>query len=543
MRNYGMLGAKSVDYQLTNDLIEQNAGPDRRIVSQVQTPDALNRYQEQLLWSTRPEKHIQEDDEDGNEATVRRSRFRMNLYNYGNELGDQDQAYKPEIVADPQPSRTFEENPGNLFRKELQISRLHANYGEAQKDDILQFPENGPRYRPSDKFKMIPGEVRGMGRIQIDEDVNPLYHRWAVKKGIHNFKNQLADVAPDVSDPTKVKNKKRGRKIGKKARDQQELDENLPEIETNVHEMFAIVARKRKHPANLPQEFDKPEDDDRVKNRDRQRKKPKATGAINTGTQIVDSYLEMAEKVGDIESKLKRGQLRPNLGWRVVKPMIANDGIAGFVKKHISVTKTTDLIPNMEFAEFSDADTGIARPSTKDHYVKKSSNMILKLTRELDQPDAAGISRRFKKRIQPELKHSRAMVTDVFGDDDGVYESGKRLNFNKKGDLSFAQIGYDRTDYSKSEDQIIGRRNQAKQSIMPYTGEVQQDDTGIADIHVDRQTIDKTRVVRKVNRDTIRVDADPYSRKITKSSIHPSITKKRNQEARNAAEKARVGHN
>lgn len=522
LRNYGLLGIGATDSQFTNDCIEQNMGHDGKITSQLQDPEALDRYQEQLLRSRRPEKHIQQDDEDGEAITVGMSRYRMNLMQHGNDLGDVQAAYKPEIVNDPVPWRLKEEKQDKLFEKSKKIDRMYVGSTIRQRDDILQFPEYERGYKYSDAQKYIPGEIRTMEKITMDTHVLPIYAKPKQKKVQHNFKNQINDIDETQFDPTMIISKTIKKKLSTVL--EREKVEQIP-VETNVNEMCGIVARKKKTLARLPQDIDRLPDDTETKERGWQRTKPKKMGFVNPGI-VTDSksYLELAETVQNIESKVRRNKNSANLSFRTVVASAIPEEVSIFKKKREKNVKRGGHIPDIRWEDVQDED-GVVNVSKIERHTNRYSNILTtKIRREDVTPDLTSITDRFKKKSKPILGQTRSFAVEVFDDDTSTQERFRLSGPDKKGNLAYAVTGYDLSDTSGVEDDIQKRKHNPKSGIIGMVDPISDMDE-TRNINVHREKSKRTRVSRKMPTGTVSVNTDPYNRS-KKSSMHPSEIKK-----------------
>lgn len=538
LRNYGMLG---VQYEPRNNLelqfIEQNTGHDGRIVSQLQGPDAVTRYQDQLLRSTRPEKHVQEDYEDGEAQTLTKTRYRMNLFEHGNDLGDNNLAYKPEIVNDPISNKSWDERPDVMFEKEKRMHRKYLRPTLAQKDSIMRFPENEPRYRSSEGRNHIDLEVRAVGRVEMEKDREyPIYQKSAINKVQQNFRNQIVEKH-NMDDPTQTRSghKKVRPKAGPQHRTDLEVD---VQDDTNVAEFYNIFEKHTKKNARLNQVLEPISDDTQVKNKDKKWVKKK-TSYINPGS-VSDSasYMDLIEKVNHIESKLKVKTNRPNLNFKTIAPNILPEQLSEFARKMIQPRRGTSHMPNSEFVEYGDDDR-VDNPDVKDHYIKKKSNMVFKVCKETVPEDESGYSGKFKKQIQPNKAQFRDFGREILDDQDQVYEKYVlTTNGNKKGNLSFSQVGHNTQDTSK-----IGSTKKKKvqpklANFIPGYDE-RPDEDCVQEVENHREKSTKTRVRRKLPVDSMSISADPYN-ETKKSLMHPSEIKKRNERNKNKAEYART---
>lgn len=537
LRNYGMLGQSAMDNQLVNDCIEQNTGPDRRIVSQIQGRESLERFQDHLLRSTRPERHVQEDYEDGEQATKQRSRYRMNLMQYGNELGDQEQAYKPEIVNDPIPRRTWEENPAELFKKDKRANKLYTRSTTAQKENILQFPEHEKGYKYSDAFDYIPLEVRNINKIDLDIKEIPLYSRSAVKKSSLDYRDQVEDLKSVFTDPNSVKRKRKGPKISTSFL--REHVDGQP-VDTDVNEIYQSIAKKKKVVPRLPQEITPEGDNMTVQNAGWKRHKPKNIGFVNPGIVTdSDSYLELAETVHNIEKVIKKGANRPKLGFRNVVATAILVEIQDFKKKRSKNVSRSGYVPDVDWDNIED-ETGVANPTKDDHYVKKISNaMVMNVRKEDALPDLLQVTSGFKKAFKPNLVHARNFAVEVFGDDTETMTTTKKLGVSKKGNLSLTGgTGYDTTDTLEIEDQVGSRKKNVKLGNIAIDDKI-DDESGIVGININREKNKKTRVNRAIRVGTVSIDADPYNQ-TAKSPMHPSQFKKKIARSAKLGEYARA---
>lgn len=538
LRNYGMLG---VQYEPRNNLelefIEQNTGHDGRIISQLQGPDAVTRYQDQLLRSTRPEKHIQEDYEDGEAQTLTKTRYRMNLFEHGNELGDNNLAYKPEIVNEPRSNKTWDERPDVLFEREKKIHKKYLRPTLAQKDSILRFPENEPRYRSSEGRNHIDLEVRAVGRVDMERDREyPIYQKSAINKVQQNFRNQIVEKE-NMNDPTQARSSHK--KIRTKNGPQHRTDHEAEIVdETNVLEFYNIFEKRNRKNARLQQDMEPISDDTQVKNRDK-RLVTKATSYINPGS-VSDSasYMDLIEKVNHIESKMKVKTNRPNLNFKTIMPTIFPEQLAEFAKKRVKAKKANSHTAKSEFVEYED-DTGIDNPNMKDHYTKKKSNMVFKIYGENTPSDDSGYSKKFKKQLQPNKAQFRAFGEEILDDQDSVFEKYTlTTNGAKKGNLSFSQLGHDTQDCSDVENT---KKKQARAKVNTHLAvfDERPDEDEIQQIENQREKSNKTRVVRKLPVEGMTLTADPYN-ETKRSLMHPSQIKKRNQRNKNRAEYERA---
>jgi hypothetical protein len=531
-RSYGLSSSQFIDDPVTNNFIEQNLGPDRKIFSQLDTPDALNRYQEQLLNSRRPEKHVQEDYEDGEMATRARGRYRMNLMEFGNELGDTDQAYKPEIVTDPVPTRTFADNPYNQYRKEREISKVQAKWGTAQKESLLNFVNTDPRYKHSDSYKYIPGEIRTMPKIEIADYLVPSRKRAQVVKGIHTFKNSISDVKEKITDPNKSNRKSTSVKARRGHGVRQQLDQShVVQGGDGVNDGLYSTATKKKSAARLPQDIPIIDDESHETDRGRKRENPKfGNRPIHAGS-IVD-IIHDVETVQSITSQLKKNQLRPNLGLKTLIPEMISDTITDIFKSKLITPgrPRTFINPQQETADYSD-ESSLQNPNLKDHNQRGPIKRHIHISKQLIRPDDTNTNPGFVKKIRPNYVQSRNFIVGVYGDDTVINDNHIRTKIVGKKDLSFKTSGLEIEDSDVILGQIQPRKKLGNNSMVLRYEEVQPDLTSVMEVQPIVEKNTKARVSRKLPVGTISVDADPYN-ETKKSLVHPKLLKEkyRNQD-------------
>jgi hypothetical protein len=458
----------------------------------------------------------------------------MNLFEHGNELGDTNLAYKPEIVNDSIANKTWDERHDVLFQKEKKLHRSYLRPTLAQKDSLLRFPENGPRYKSSEGRNHIAKEVRAVGRVDMEKDRTfPIFQRNRDIKAPQNFRNQLVEKQ-NYNDISMTRNKKAKNNLKKKIDHREEYDGNQYQDDTNILEFYNIFQKTSKRKTNrLPQDMEPVQDETGIGRRDW--KKPTRTSHyINPGS-VSDSasYIDMIEKVNHIESKLKIKQNRPNLNFKTIAPIVFGEQISGFARKFVQPKRSESHMPTSEFKEYEDGDK-IADPNKKDHYTKKKSNMVFKIHEPSDDPTQ--YSKKFKKQIKPNLVFFRTFGDQVLDDADRVnakYVLSK--NEGKKGNLSFSQIGHNTQDTAEIN-QAKYKKITKPNSILVAGVDERPDEDKIAYIsNKPKPANTKMRVNRNIPTNTVSVSADPYN-ETKRSALHPAEMKKKREENKRKAE-------
>ena len=320
LRSYNLDKLNYVDDPVSDLMIQENMEPSRKIYNQLDLPDAMEDFQSELLRMRMPETRPRPDEQCNEQETRERSRKIMNLMNYGNVQGDMDLAYKPEIEQVPQPFRKLNENQYHLSQKGKSIDARYACRGEAQKDDMMKHPLGDPKYKHSDVRKYIPGELRTMPKITIEDKEVPLIPKINVGKPIQSFRkidnswmlHYCKDVCR-VDAPRKVSKVIRG--SGHRG-----IFENLPEDKTNVVEMHEIIKGKKNYNATKPeQDFDTPSDPTQIKSVEAKRSLPTKKYVNFNNISSMKDFVEMTEKVNNIETSIRSSQWRPKLGFKTAE--------------------------------------------------------------------------------------------------------------------------------------------------------------------------------------------------------------------------------
>lgn len=499
-RNVGDLQYR--DNVLTNNFVENNTGPDGAIYTQLQLPDAMERYQEQTLHSKRPEKHIQQDDENGEMATRQKARYRMNLFEYGNERGDQNLAYKPEIVNDPVPRRTWDEDKYTQFQREKRIGQGYKMYGVAQKDDILQFPNSDPKFRQADTRKYIPGIIRTMDKLQIDDHLVPNRARGKMPKGVHQFKKTITDVFQPFVETTRQNEKK---STVRKKKGFVDLRQNIDNVSTNdgtkINDLYEILAKPKKTARpRLEQDIEKNKDESKLNPTFKKKYIPKRGDYINFGS--IQDYLAVKETVEEINVKMKRNIPRPKLGFKTVLPDQIVEVVEQFKDKPaFKAKRQTDFtIGQLDETNDFNENVQIDETNPKKHKYGHRPTRFTVIHNEKAVGDDSTLNKDFKKQEKYSKKTQiRQLKYEILGHDDGVndYELPRSKIIGKK-DLSFQTVGHDLSEKLSTKD--FGTRKYTPKYGQNITGlvETNYDDTVINEHHKEEYKSKKARVVRNM---------------------------------------------
>lgn len=449
-RRYGLDEMRYVHNPLVELAMRENTAPSTRIDSQLDLPDSMSRYQEELLNSRVPERRPRDDEQGGEEEVRERSRKIMNIHQYGDVRGDMDVAYQPEIEQVPQPYRKLNENKYHIFQRDKQIHARYGWRGEAQKDAIMQSSATDPKYRHADTRKYIPGYIRTMPKTTIEDKVVPMYERGRFCKPIQNYRNVenvwMLQYCKDKTDTSKVKRKiERHRKPSARP----EVDP-LPD-DTNINMIYTFVSGKYEKTGALKPLAQGAANDDSIAKFERKRQKPKGTGYINTGAIMeIDDLLEIREKVANIQRAVKKAtQRRPTLDYAVTEVSADGTKIKTFEKKRPSATKSNAKIiirPSIEGMKYEDDKV----ENMKEKEKRKPWKQNRKTGYEPTQ--SKGKMQTFKKEL-PKL--TRATIRNFMNESDVVMEdtanTSEKYHKTRKNIDRLAE-GHDLTDETQQTD-------------------------------------------------------------------------------------------
>lgn len=507
-RAYGVQGAAYIDDPMVKMVIDQNMEADPTIYNQLDLPDGMNRYQEELLNARWPEKRVRGDEDGGEEEVRNRSKKIMNLHHYGNVLGDTDLAYKPEIEQVPQPNIKISENKYNLFQREKRLMSQHAFRGEAQKDSIMLHPMNEPKYRHADTRKYIPDTIRTMQKITIEDHVVPLRERMHFIKRDQEFRHvENENILTYCIDAAHVNKKKVTLKRGQSTRP----DVDVTPDQTNVNMMLQMVKGNYDRTKRLNQEHGPITDDDVIAKKDR--KQPKLV-KNNLRINNIEDLVNISDKINTIQRTMEKGTIRPKLGLSTILPMPHFDSISGISDKAPKRAKASTFIlhKGMEHHDIVD---------DKESYVDgpdiKRKKIAVRLTDNVSPTFHHDQIAQQKKTTELKKSALRNLVTELDHIGDNVRSMTSKVSTIQKKDLSFSVVGHNTADDTTQNsfrtkfdlNQSNGREyHRGDPIIMNYEDNVSTIQAKSFD--------DKSKQNRKVHPDALNVSADPYTNNIKK---------------------------
>lgn len=386
-RSYGLDSLRYINSPLTDYVLQENTGPSRKVTSQLDLPDSMLRYQEEILNMRVPETRPRSD-EQGGEAEVReRSKKWMNIMQFGDVRGDMDLAYKPEIEQVPQPYRRLDENPYGIFQRDKEIHARYAWRGEAQKDDMMRNPNSDPKYRHSDTRKYIPGTVRTMMKTTIEDHEVPMYAKANLGKPIQQYRkvenSWILQYCKDKCRVDTVKNYHKVR-VGPGLRHEVE---DVVEDRTNVNVMFTMIKGDYDRTKRL--EPSMPEYADETSTKDIEKKKPMANKKrVNFGNMLeMKDLISVSEKVNRIDKAVKqRMNNRPKLGFSTIEPEEIDENEDGITPQKPGVTRANTFVIHAGFDNISADETKVrgVEKKFKKHY-KQNRNTGYEVSPDDDQ--------------------------------------------------------------------------------------------------------------------------------------------------------------
>lgn len=317
------LGLTGIDIQqcpLTDYVVQQNT-MSNEVYSQLDLPDAMTRYQEELLNMRVPEKKPRDDNVDYSKEIRHRSRQIMNALQFGDIRGDQDLAYKPEIEQTPQPSKIKKETKYDLFQEEKQISARYGWRGEAQKDSITNNPNHEPKYKHSDTRKYIPGYIRTAPKITIEDKEVPMYGKSNIGKPVQQFR--IVDniwALQYCKDTCKARESKTKNKTKSGGNPRHRVEGIKPDT-TNVNLMFTMIKGEYDRTKRLIPDVEINVPNVETKNVEKPKESAKRK-YIDFGKFIeMNDFVNIVEKVNNIDKAIKREMgNRPVLGFSTIEP-------------------------------------------------------------------------------------------------------------------------------------------------------------------------------------------------------------------------------
>jgi hypothetical protein len=314
-RSYGLDSLRYINGPMTDYVLQENTGPPRKVTSQLDLPDSMLRYQEEILNMRVPETRPREDDQ-GGEAEVReRSKKWMNILQFGDVRGDMDLAYQPELEQVPQPYRRHDENVYGTFQRDKQINARYACRGEAQKDDMMQNITADPKYRHADTRMYIPGTVRTMMKTTIEDHEVPMYAKANLGKPIQQYRKvENSWILQYCKDKCRVDTVKKYHNVKAGPGLRHEV-ENVKEDRTNVNIMYTMVKGDYDRTKRLEPSMPVYEDGTKVENFEPKRQNARKH-RFNVGDILeMKDLINVAEKVNRIDKAVKtRMNNRPRLG-------------------------------------------------------------------------------------------------------------------------------------------------------------------------------------------------------------------------------------
>lgn len=505
LRSYGLDKLRFVkDDPLVNLMIKENMGPSREITSQLDLPDAMQSYQEELINMRVPETRPR-DDEQGGEAQVReRSRKMMNIMQFGDVRGDTDLAYKPELEQVPQPYRKINENKYSNFQKDKSIHARYACRGEAQKDDMMRHPLGDPKFRYVDTRKYIPGFARTMQKITIEDHEVPLYGKLNNGKPVQQYRQiENSWILQYCRDSCKVDEIKKKFDIKRKQAPRENV-ENIVEDTTNVNVMKSIVSGTHKRNM-LKQDIEIHSGDDKEQTFEKPRDKP--TKRYVTFGKFVDikQFIDMNEKVNNIEKALKKSKIRPRMGFTDVEFTAETD--VDIAKKKILPNKPNTFILHVNqenIIHMDESETGTTQKQVKHRKQNRATGM---------EPMHIHDEYSEKGRKDKEIKKSqiRILMEKMVPTADKEMSTTQKHHKTKQ-NLSNYVEGHDLSDPTNQEE--FGRKGlDATVNHRAYTriDEMKNDyDDTVEEIQA-KSYVNKAKQNRFVHPDTIKVSIDPYA--------------------------------
>lgn len=504
LRSYGLDNLKYIEDPIVDLMIQENTGPDRTIRSQLDLPDAMQAYQEELINMRTPETRPR-DDEQGGEAEVReRSRKMMNIMNYGDVRGDMDLAYKPEIEQIPQPYRTLNEKKYDLFQKDKAIHCRYAARGEAQKDDMMRHPLGDPKYKHSDTRKYIPGYVRTMQKVSIEDHEVPLYGKLNNGKPIQNYRNiENGWVLQYCKDSCRVDSTKKKQYI-KRSQAPREHVENVKDVITNVNIMQAIVKGSYKRNM-LDQDIYISPEDDKEMTKERARDAPNKRFVTFGNFVNIKQFVDMNEKVNKIEKAIKKSAQRPKLGLSIIDKNESNDVYSDIEKPKQAPNRSNTFILNVNKENISTFNDDIKSTEEKErkHRKQNRSTGVTAITPDDEYTD--------KGREDKEIKRSQIrVIMDKMNPIKSSEHSTVVKHHKEKQNLTKHTEGYNTRD---STSLVEFGRKRLEADIDTRTNRRIDESQYYDDKVVDTQTksyVNKAKQNRVIHPDMMIISADPY---------------------------------
>lgn len=503
-RAYGLDQLKYVNDPMSDLVMQENTQASPLVTSQLDLPDSMQRYQEEMINMRMPEKRPRED-EQGGEAEVReRSRKMMNIMQYGDIRGDMDLAYKPELEQVPQPYRTQNENKYSTFQKDKAASARYGWRGEAQKDDMMRAPLADPKFRHADSRKYAPGFIRTMPKTTMDEKVVPLHSKFKVAKLPQNYRyvenNWLLQYC---KDSTKTGDTKKKNKVNSG----QAVRHNVDELEdkTNTNIIYSMVKGDYDRNKRLKPDV-KGVDEDVIAERKEQRITPTKKYVQFNKILNVSDLVHVVEKINNIEIALKKKyNQHPKLsfatteGSEIVEDTLEISEDARLPNK----AKTFVIHPGLENELTDDSKVSNTKLKEQKHY-KQNRNTGVQPSYTNDKYNEYG---REDKNIK---KGNIRMLMDKMNPiNETEFMTSEKYHKTQK-NISFGTVD-NKVDHTKNSE--FGRK--AKTGHAEHLGNYRIDEFKVYDDKVvnteTKKHVNRGKQNRAIHPDTILVTTDPYA--------------------------------
>jgi hypothetical protein len=508
LRSYGLDKLNYINDPLSDLMIQENTEPSRKIHSQLDLPDSVEDYQSELLRMRVPETRPRGDDETYEEETRKRGRNMMNIMTYGNVQGDMDLAYKPEIEKVPQPFRKFNENQYHLSQKGKSIDARYACRGEAQKDDMMRHPSRDPKVRHSDARKYIPGELRTMPKMTIEDKEVPLIPKINVGKPVQSFRKiDNSWMLHYCKDVCRVDTIRKNAKI-KRSQAARGIIEDVQEDKTNVVAIQTLIKGKKNYNAMKPED-DIAEDcrDDSVKSIEAKRALP-TKKYINFGNiTSMREFVDMAEKVNNIETSIKKSIQRPKLDFKTLDVEAVNEDEHGITEKKKLPNKANTFIIHAGFENDNrfEEDTNDIKEKEK-----RRPHRLNRATGYEPSADDDSINTWGREDKQIKKQQIRKLMVDMVKVNEKQFNIESKHHKTQK-DLTKHVQGLKHAD-DTSENQFGRQRLQTQVDTRSYRRideMVPQYDDAVQEVQ-SKAYVNKAKQNRRVHPDSIQVSVDPY---------------------------------
>lgn len=505
-RSYGLTGLKYVSDPLGELVLQENTAPSRKITSQIDMPDAMQAYQEELINMRVPDTTPRPDNQVNEEETRKRSRNIMNIMNFGDVRGDTDLAYKPEIEQVPQPYRKLSENKYSQFQRDKDIHARYACRGEAQKDDMMRHPLGDPKYRHADTRKYIPGIVRTMQKVSIDDHEVPLIPKSNVGKPIQNYRKiENGWILQYCRDTCRVNGTKKKITITKGIAPREKV-EDVYEDRTNVNIMKSIV-KGDGHQNRLQPEMENYHNEAGTASIEKGR--PLPTRKFVTFGNFVDikQFVDAAEKVNNIEKAIKKSTQRPKLGLKTIDPNDVSEDSASIEKPKQTPRKGNTFIIHAAAEGLSKLAEGVQSTEQKEkkHHKQNRATGAEPVAPFEEISDWGRDEKHIKKQQIRALMHEMNPFHESQVSTNAKHHKTKQ-NMNKHVE------GHDTSDSTSVTN--FGRKRYATELDSRSYRRIEEPnasyDDGIADIQT-KAYVDKAKQNRFVHPDTIIITDDPYA--------------------------------